>query len=84
MTTLGCSTTTRLKAMKVERFSLCMLIVIVLVLVSVVLLATSPSARQVHAKKLASYKHPYIVLKVDNQGCETEIKVRSRASSTTP
>ena len=83
MTTRGCFTTTRPKAMKVERFSLCMLIATVLVLAGIVLLAASPSARQVHAKKLASYKHPYIVLKVNNQGCETEIKVRTRASSAT-
>jgi hypothetical protein len=81
---MGCYTPTRLKTMKVERFGLSMMIITGFVLVGIVLLAISPRARQIHAKKLTSYNHPCIVLKVDNHGCETEIQVRTRVAAAIP
>ena len=34
--------------------------------------------RQILNKKLVLREHPYIVLKVDNRGCQAEIETRTR------
>ncbi len=38
------------------------------------------SERKLQARRLSLYKHPVIVLKVDNQGCQTEIEMRTRVA----
>jgi hypothetical protein len=65
--------------MKVERFNLCILVSTIVVLASIILMATSGT--QIQSRKPLSYKHPCIVLKVDNQGCQTEIEMRSRPAT---
>ena len=65
--------------MKVERFNLCIFVSTIVILASIFLMAVS--GKQVQSRKHTSYKHPCIVLKVDNQGCQTEIEMRSRPAT---
>jgi hypothetical protein len=40
----------------------------------------SASERQLHIKRVSQNKYPCIVLKVDNSGCQTEIKMRTHVA----
>jgi hypothetical protein len=61
--------------MKVEKFNLFVIIATLVVLASIVF--TALSGTHVRDNYAASYKYPCIVLKVDNQGCQTEIEMRA-------
>jgi hypothetical protein len=67
------------KGMKVEKFNLFVVITTLVVLASIVF--TALSGTQTRNVEPASYKYPCIVLKVDNQGCQTEIEMRSRMAA---
>ena len=62
--------------MKVEKFNLFVVITTLVVLASIVF--TALSGTHIRSTESASYKHPCIVLKVDNQGCQTEVEMRTR------
>ena len=62
--------------MKVEKFNLFVVITTLVVLASIVV--TALSGTQTRKVEPASHKYPCIVLKVDNQGCQTEIELRTR------
>lgn len=68
----------RIKAMKVERFNLFITISTFFVIAGIILLALNLNRIQSHARNLSSYKHPCIVLTVDNHGCQTELVMRTR------
>lgn len=60
--------------MKVEKFNLFVVITTFVVLASIVF--TALSGTQIRKIEPASHKYPCIVLKVDNQGCQTELEMR--------
>ena len=62
--------------MKLEKFNLFVVITTLVVLASIVL--TALSGAHIRSTGPARYKHPCIVLKVDNQGCQTEMEIRTR------
>ncbi|MCG6918247.1 MAG: hypothetical protein LJE89_11965 [Deltaproteobacteria bacterium] len=61
--------------MKVEKFNLFVVITTLVVLASIVF--TALSGTQIRKIEPASHKYPCIVLKVDNQGCQTELEMRT-------
>jgi hypothetical protein len=65
--------------MKVEKFNLFVLITTLVLLASIVF--TALSGMLIRSTEPAPYKHPCIVLKVDNQGCQTEIEMRTRMAA---
>jgi outer membrane lipopolysaccharide assembly protein LptE/RlpB len=65
--------------MKVEKFNLFVVITTLVVLASIVF--TALSGMHIRSTKSAPYKHPCIVLKVDNQGCQTQIEMRTRLAA---
>jgi len=62
--------------MKVEKFKLFVLLTTIAVLASIVF--TAMSGTHIRITGTVPYKHPCIVLKVDNQGCQTEVEMRTR------
>ena len=48
------------------------------VMAAIIIMAVTANKKQVNAERLASYKHPCIVLKVDNGGCQSKIEMRTR------
>jgi hypothetical protein len=62
--------------MKVEKFNLFVVITTLVALASIVF--TALSGMHIRSAEPAPYKHPCIVLKVDNQGCQTEMEIRTR------
>ena len=62
--------------MKVEKFNLFVLITTLVVLAGIVF--TALSGMHIRSTAPAPYKHPCIVLKVDNHGCQTAIEMRTR------
>ena len=69
----------RVRGMKVEKFNVFVVITTLVVLASIVF--TALSGRHIRSTEAAPYKHPCIVLKVDNQGCQTEIEMRTRIAA---
>jgi hypothetical protein len=67
------------RGMKVEKFNLFVVITTLVVLASIVF--TALSGTHIRSTEPAPYKHPCIVLKVDNQGCQTEIEMRTRIAA---
>jgi hypothetical protein len=65
--------------MKVEKFNLFVVITTLVVLASIVF--TALSGKHTRSTGSAPYKHPCIVLKVDNQGCQTAIEMRTRMAA---
>ena len=65
--------------MKVEKFNLFVVIGTLVVLASIVF--TALSGTQIRSIESASPKYPCIILKVDNQGCQTEIEMRTRMAA---
>jgi hypothetical protein len=65
--------------MKLEKFNLFVVIATVVVLASIVF--TALSGAHIRSTGPAQYKHPCIVLKVDNQGCQTEMEMRTRMAA---
>ena len=65
--------------MKLEKFNLFVVITTLVVLASIVL--TALSGAHIRSTGPARYKHPCIVLKVDNQGCQTEMEMRTRIAA---
>jgi hypothetical protein len=65
--------------MKVEKFNLFVVIITLVVLASIVF--TALSGTHIRSTESTPYKHPCIVLKVDNQGCQTEIEMRTRMAA---
>jgi hypothetical protein len=61
--------------MKVEKFNFFVVITTLAVLASIVF--TALSGTQVRKTEPVSHKYPCIVLKVDNQGCQTELEMRT-------
>jgi hypothetical protein len=48
--------------------------------VVVVFMVFSTNERQLQIKRVSQNKYPCIVLKVDNSGCQTEIKMRTHVA----
>lgn len=65
--------------MKVEKFNLFVVIGTLVVLASIVFSALSGT--RIRSRGRAPYKHPCIILKVDNQGCQTELEMRTRMAA---
>lgn len=65
--------------MKVEKFHLFVALATLVVLASIVF--TALSGTHIRSTEAAPYKYPCIVLKVDNQGCQTEIEMRTRMAA---
>ena len=65
--------------MKLEKFNLFVVITTLVVLASIVL--TALSGAHIRSTGPARYKHPCIVLKVDNRGCQTEMEMRTRIAA---
>ena len=65
--------------MKLEKFNLFVVITTLVVLASIVL--TALSGAHIRSTGPARYKHPCIILKVDNQGCQTEMEMRTRMAA---
>ena len=63
------------KGMKFEKFNVCVVITTLAVLAGIVF--TALSGLHVRRRQAAPYKHPCIVLKVDNRGCETQLEMRT-------
>ena len=47
----------------------------------VVITALAVNGKKFYTKKQASYEHPCIVFKVDNQGCQSKIEMRTRIAA---
>jgi hypothetical protein len=65
--------------MKLEKFNLFVVITTLVVLASIVF--TALSGAHIRSTGPARYKHPCIVLKVDNQGCQSEMEMRTRMAA---
>jgi hypothetical protein len=52
------------------------IIVVLFCIAGVILTACTMSTKQLLNRRLVYYKHPCIVLKVDNRGCQAEIEMR--------
>lgn len=65
--------------MKLEKFNLFVVITTIVVLASIVF--TALSGAHIRSTGPAQYKHPCIVLRVDNQGCQTEMEMRTRMAA---
>ena len=62
-----------------SKFSKLATIIVVLFLIAGAISAVhNMSNKQSQNKRLVYYKHPCIVLKVDNRGCQAEIEMRTR------
>ena len=66
-------TSTRAKLVNVV-----ILISVLFVAAAIVIAAVSANKKQLRTRRLASYKHPCIVLEVDNYGCQSKIEMRTR------
>jgi hypothetical protein len=47
---------------------------------AIIIMAVTANEKQLSTKRLASYKHPIIVLEVDNNGCQSKIEMRTRVA----
>jgi hypothetical protein len=63
------------KGMKFEKFNVFVVITTLVVLAGIVF--TALSGLHIKSRQSAPYKHPCIVVKVDNRGCETVIEMRT-------
>jgi hypothetical protein len=61
--------------MKFEKFNVFVVITTLVVLAGIVF--TALSGLHIKSRQSAPYKHPCIVVKVDNRGCETVIEMRT-------
>ena len=50
------------------------------VMAAIIIMALTANEKQLSTNRLASYKHPIIVLKVDNTGCQSKIEIRTRVA----
>lgn len=50
------------------------------VMAAIIIMALTANEKQLSTKRLASYKHPCIVLEVDNNGCQSKIEMRTRVA----
>ena len=64
--------------MKTRALSVAAVISILSLIGGVVFVARAMNTSQPIDRKLFHYKHPCIVLKVDNRGCQAEIEMRTR------
>ncbi len=48
------------------------------VMAAIIIMAVTANKKQLSTRRLASYKHPCIVLEVDNGGCQSKIEMRTR------
>lgn len=54
------------------------LLTVLFVAAAIMIMAVSANKKQLRTRRLASYKHPCIVLEVDNNGCQSKIEMRTR------
>ena len=54
------------------------IIAVLSIIAGVIFTARAMSTKQLLNARLVYYKHPCIVLKVDNLGCQAEIEMRTR------
>ena len=47
---------------------------------AIMIMAVTANKKELRTKRLASYKHPCIVLEVDNGGCQSKIEMRTRVA----
>ena len=50
------------------------------IMTAIIIVAVTANKKQLNARRLASYKHPCIVLEVDNAGCQSKIEMRTRVA----
>jgi hypothetical protein len=61
--------------------NLVILIATVVFTTGAIFMLLTQSERKLQARRLSVYKHPVIVLKVDDSGCRTEIEMRTRVAA---
>ena len=47
------------------------------VMAAIIIMAVTANEKQLSTRRLATYKHPIIVLEVDNTGCQSKIEMRT-------
>ena len=65
-------------SIRAKLISVFIFITVLLVAATIMIMAVNANERQLRARTLASYKHPCIVLEVDNNGCQSKIEMRTR------
>ena len=66
--------------MKSKLSMLATIIAVLSIIAGAIFSAHTMSDKQLQNKRLVYYKHPCIVLKVDNLGCQAEIEMRTRVA----
>jgi hypothetical protein len=66
--------------MKIKVIKAWILVAALFVAVVVVFVVFSTNERQLQTKRVSQNKYPCIVLKVDNNGCQTEIEMRTHVA----
>ena len=68
------------KTIRVKVVNLFIVISMLSVMAAIIIMAVTANKKQLRSKRLASYKHPCIVLEVDNAGCQSKIEMRTRVA----
>jgi hypothetical protein len=71
---------TKGEAMKIKLLGIFLVITMLFATAAGLCTVVIKSERQQNNRRLTSYKHPCIVLKVDNSGCQSEIEMRTRVA----
>ena len=65
-------------SIRVKLVYVLILLTVLFVAAAIMIMAVSANKKQLRTRTLASYKHPCIVLEVDNNGCQSKIEMRTR------
>ena len=71
---------TRGEAMKIKLLGIFLVIVMLFAAAAGLCTVVIKSERKQNNRRLTLHKHPCIVLKVDNSGCQSEIEMRTRVA----
>ena len=67
--------------MRVRLVNVLIVITVLSVTAVAIITALAVNGKELHTKKLASFKHPCIIFEVDNQGCQSKIEMRTRITA---